>query len=764
MGDAGSGLPNRAQDARRGRGAAPVLRASRLGAGVMAAVFAAMLLAPAAAQAEPAAAADASADASAESGSSVETVGLSDRLEALTALPAGTDLTAPSTAGELGLADTGAGSLQVDRGAVAVSILYRVRPSAADFAALAALGTVEASSAELARASAFVPPANLAAVAALPGVASVTEALRPGDSGVVGSAGAASAELGAIATAASCRAVEAVGATALNAELAGALHGVDGTGVTVGIISDSFASSNRAASTPAQDVAAGLLPGPGNPCGYEHPVSVLTDATPGTRSDEGRAMAQVVHSVAPGAALAFASYGIDELTMHDAVLALAAAGATVIVDDVFLFGEPFYQPGAVGVAVEQVARQGVSYLTSAGNYNDVGEAGYPSAGYPVNGWATDAYRPTTCPAEVLARLAADGPGPYDCMDFSQGGSPDATDTLTLPVSTSPQSYSVQWAEPVGATQGTFALALTDPDGDTSVLRDGTANLPVLTGAVQLSDAGDYAFSIVRDLSAGPQAAVTPALTWLWSYTDIVAAEYFGVTAHDRVGSTIAGHGGLAAAISVAAVPSDAPGTVEDFSSLGPATQYFGYDPAVSAAAQPLPGPVQRAKPDLAGADRILTNFFSPSRPVDGRPGVHSFWGTSAAAPTVAGVVALGRQYSPATTAEQLRRTLTATAAEVSSGFPVVEAADAAGAGRVDATAFLAALPAPAPAPGPVPAVVPAGGGAQLAATGLGLPLSASVALAGLLTLALGAALLRRGRRPAEGRSPALRRPRSHPFG
>src|SRR5438552_2538135 len=86
-----------------------------------------------------------------------------------------------------------------------------------------------------------------------------------------------------------------------------ALDGVDGSGETVGILSDSFDTAIGAPTRAATDVATGDLPGVGNPCGHNTPVVVQSDFSGGGQADEGRAMAQLVHDLAPGAHLAFAT-------------------------------------------------------------------------------------------------------------------------------------------------------------------------------------------------------------------------------------------------------------------------------------------------------------------------------------------------------------------------------------------------------------------------------------------------------------------------
>ena len=71
-------------------------------------------------------------------------------------------------------------------------------------------------------------------------------------------------------------------------------------------------------------------------------------------SDEGRAMLQIVHAVAPGAALAFYTADDSEADFATGITALAAAGAKVIADDVGYFDEPFFQDGLVAQAVNTV--------------------------------------------------------------------------------------------------------------------------------------------------------------------------------------------------------------------------------------------------------------------------------------------------------------------------------------------------------------------------------------------------------------------------
>src|SRR5262245_19489476 len=127
-------------------------------------------------------------------------------------------------------------------------------------------------------------------------------------------------------------------------------RGVDGTGVVVGVISDGIDSLAAAQAT-----------------GDLRDVVVPND----TRcqrgaGDEGTALLEIVHDVAPGARLLFSGPSTS-LDMVDAVQCLADAGANVIVDDLGFFGEQYFEDGPVADAVSAAVTAGVSYHSSAGN-------------------------------------------------------------------------------------------------------------------------------------------------------------------------------------------------------------------------------------------------------------------------------------------------------------------------------------------------------------------------------------------------------------
>jgi len=143
--------------------------------------------------------------------------------------------------------------------------------------------------------------------------------------------------------------VTSQGDQAMRADVACATFGVDGNGVTVGVLSDSFDCLGGATA----DVANGDL----------SPVTVIQeDPSCSGTTDEGRAMLQLVHDVAPGASLAFATAFLGQASFASNILALQTAGAGVIVDDVIFFAEPMFQDGIIAQAVDTVKGLGVPYF------------------------------------------------------------------------------------------------------------------------------------------------------------------------------------------------------------------------------------------------------------------------------------------------------------------------------------------------------------------------------------------------------------------
>ena len=152
------------------------------------------------------------------------------------------------------------------------------------------------------------------------------------------------------------------GDTAQRSDIARNKYHVNGTGVKVGVLSDSYDNLGTA----KKGVRQGELPGPANPFHFNKPVEVLEDLDSGG-TDEGRALLEIVHDVAPGSALAFHTADLGEADFAQGIQDLADRGCQVIADDISYLDEPFFQDGIIAQSVDESKKKGVTYVSSAGN-------------------------------------------------------------------------------------------------------------------------------------------------------------------------------------------------------------------------------------------------------------------------------------------------------------------------------------------------------------------------------------------------------------
>ena len=86
------------------------------------------------------------------------------------------------------------------------------------------------------------------------------------------------------------------------------------------------------------------------------------------KGTEGTVILEVVHKVSPGAELYFHSAGNNKLEFNRAIDALIAEGCQIICDDVGWPDEPFFEDGIVASHVREVIeRQDILYVSAAGN-------------------------------------------------------------------------------------------------------------------------------------------------------------------------------------------------------------------------------------------------------------------------------------------------------------------------------------------------------------------------------------------------------------
>ena len=431
------------------------------------------------------------------------------------------------------------------------------------------------------------------------------------------------------------------GDRSLRAAVARRESGVNGRGIRIGVMSDSYDCAPGAfvAGAPftraAQDIARGDLP---------RDVRVLKDLSdePSTDcSDEGRAMLQLIHDVAPGSPLAFYTAFESQEDFAAGIRALAASGSRVIVDDILYFAEPMFEDGIVAQAVDDVHRDGVAYFSSAGND---ARASY----------------------ESRFRLSGEEGISGRRHDFASGRKVDGLQRATASAG-SVTLLSLQWDQPSLSSNGKrgsasdvdvwfydadgepFEICTDDPDQLVCQIPGFDANVggdavetPVF---VNLGD-DDLEVQIGIELFAGP----TPNyVKYAWFDLD---AGVFTVDEYDTASGTVYGHANAAGAEAVGAAawyqtaawgsplrPQCVPACLDSFSSAGGVPLLFGKN------GRRLAVPEVRIKPGITGPDGGNTSFFFAdldfavpgSREPDGFP---NFFGTSASAPHVAAVAAL----------------------------------------------------------------------------------------------------------------------------
>jgi subtilisin family serine protease len=590
--------------------------------------------------------------------------GLSPQLTQL-AKPAVRSQSAAKQAVLLGVAAEGPGSLVRLGSRVLVSVRFERGAIASRDEIRAIGGRVLGADRREQTATVSVAPADLRALAAVPTVGAVTPVRTP------------------VLYAVNCEggSVISEGVEQLKVKNAREEFGVQGEGVTVGVLSDSFDQATQAAdgsgkvaTKASDDVETGDLPGAAE-CAGETPVDVLSDFNSTEASDEGRAMAQIVRDVAPKAKLAFATAFLSEESFASNIEELAKKGADVIVDDVAYFEEPFFQDGPVATAIAKVTGEGVTYLSAAGNDNL-----FDSEGNEIASWEAPEYRDSgSCPAAIRSVPELEG---FECVDFNPGASTDRTFGVKVEAEGT-LTVDLQWAESWNGVATDLDAFLLNANGE---LLASAAEFNLQTKRpveilqwTNRSTSGKTVQLVVNRYSGGSSPRLKFVL--LQNGGGVSATEYPKSGGGDVVGPAVYGHAGSAKAIALGAVPFNDSSAIEEYSSRGPLAHYFGPVEGTAPAAK-LAFPEQISKPDIAATDCGATTFFAHRYDAI----TWRFCGTSAAAPHAAGVVALMMEREPLATAAQIRESLVGSAAPVGAFAPC-----AVGGGLVDALEALKAV-------------------------------------------------------------------------
>jgi subtilisin family serine protease len=453
------------------------------------------------------------------------------------------------------------------------------------------------------------------------------------------------------------------------------LLGVDGSGVRVGVLSDSV--MNLVGGT----FSGGFLTGsaPQNTGDLPAQVRVL-DPGPGNGTDEGAAMMELVHDLAPGCDLSFASASTGYLAFAaniDSLVTDPGFQCDILVDDILYPIEPVYQDGQIALAAEDAFAAGVAYFSSAGNQADLAhERDYSD----VNAGVDD---------EVIP------PNGNDLHDFGAAYGLASDTHLAITVREGGSVIVVlHWDEPYGGTYGlgpgaeaNLALYLTD---DTTLpLRD-PDDIPGMVGPLdnvfEKSDTlqgapgsplGD-AYEFIRYTNPSPNVGQTayivvdhvagrePVKLHLMVFQDDLIAWETALLS-DR---TLYAHPAARNVMAVAATFYGeidtgggviAPGgqlNVEPFSALGGNLPFY----FPSTGSPRLSTPQMRFKPDITAPDGANTTFFGNDigYDTDTHP---NFFGTSAAAPHAAAVAALLLSLNPALSPTEIYDNLRATAVD-----------------------------------------------------------------------------------------------------
>jgi len=441
------------------------------------------------------------------------------------------------------------------------------------------------------------------------------------------------------------------GAVFQKADVANA-RGITGKGIRLGALSDSFDACpdplctdiNGNPDHAAQDIAGGALPAAGVTVLQEFDPNVNQGVTP---TDEGRAMLQLVHQIAPDATLGFASAFNGELSFAENILALRTRfHADVICDDVGYPDEPIYSDGILAQAVDRVSQKGAAYFSSAGNN---GLEAFEDTYHPIS-FAKAKELVARGHGNVKLDQIPTGIQPKTVHNFNRArsdeegddGSPSITQRVTSNGTNGQNTITFQWDEPfnLDKVKTNYIVYVFDKDGNFLPPNDPTINQIVMYTTddnlqtdqpLQQLALGAFPNDIVGGANVTDfQLVIGNVNGGPASHLKYININGLLVSERQNAPSTW-GHSAARGGRGVAAAYYAIPNFPEDFSSPGPVTIFFDNQ------GNRLEEPDVRFTPQITAADGVDTTFFGFDADGDGYP---NFFGTSAAAPDAAAVAAL----------------------------------------------------------------------------------------------------------------------------
>jgi subtilisin family serine protease len=375
-------------------------------------------------------------------------------------------------------------------------------------------------------------------------------------------------------------------------------RGLTGKGVKVGVIS--AGAWNIAASQATGDL-------PGSITTYGNCNLSIWQST--AACDEGTAMMEIVHDLAPKARLGFGAAATTAQFIKRARNLVNDFGADVLVDDLGFLSEPYFEDGRVAKRANRFGKD-VVFVSAAGN---------SARGHYEKGYKDTRFNGS---APLLGTRVHD-------FGRASGKSKDVSMNVAVPAGATLTVF-LQWKNRFGSADDDYDLYILD-ENDSSILTASTfvqsaTGTPLEAAAVQ---------------NVGSSTGIVHIVINKFSGKDQLLEMYMNggtVRQYNTKKGSVFGHPAAKNVLAVGAISALDPNNdkLESFSSRGPVKIFF-------------PSKQSRKKPDITGIDQVETTG----------PGTFPafFPGTSAAAPHLAGIAALLLDFKPRKSPAEIRRAL-----------------------------------------------------------------------------------------------------------